>query len=123
MNAFFHYPNSWGEAFEEYLLYGRPNSADPQLFLRHRAPGGAFTAKALSCVISRAAKRASVKLPHAGDNIFRHSLATNMVNQGVSIKIISDLLDHRSIDTTAIYTMVDFSTMENIIQPLPGGIL
>lgn len=112
-----------GKAFEEYLLYGRPNSEAPQLFLRHRAPSGAFTSKALYCVISRAAKRASVKLPHASSNIFRHSLATNMVNQGVSIKIISDLLDHRSIDTTAIYTMVDFSTMKNIILPLPGGVL
>lgn len=110
-----------GCALADYVLYGRPNSNLPQVFLRHRAPGGVFTPKSLHSMISRFAKRANVQLPTGGCNIFRHSLATAMVNQGISIKIISDLLDHRSIDTTAIYTMVDFSSMKNVILPLPGG--
>ena len=72
-------------------------------------------------MVSRLAKRAGVQLPSSGRNVFRHSLATAMVNKGVPIKEIADLLDHQSIDTTAIYTMVDFSSMKNVILPLPGG--
>lgn len=114
-------PNQVGQALTDYVLYGRPNSNLPQVFLRHRAPGGIFTAKSLHNIVSRLAKRAGVQLPTGGRNVFRHSLATAMVNRGVSIKTISDFLDHRSIDTTAIYTMVDFSSMKNVILPLPGG--
>ena len=114
-------PEQLGQALADYILYGRPNSNLPQIFLRHRAPGGVFTPKSLHSMVSRLAKRADVQLPTGGCNVFRHSLATAMVNRGVSIKIISDLLDHRSIDTTAIYTMVDFSSMKKVILPLPGG--
>ena len=114
-------PDQLGQALADYILYGRPNSDLPQVFLRHRAPGGIFTPKSLHNVVSRLAKRAGVQLPSSGRNVFRHSLATAMVNKGVPIKEIADLLDHQSIDTTAIYTMVDFSSMKNVILPLPGG--
>ena len=110
-----------GDALSEYLLYGRPNSNLPNLFLRHRAPGGPFTSKALYGVVRRVTLRAGVKLPTGGQNVFRHSLATHLVNHGISLKAISDLLDHRSPDTTAIYTMVDFATMRKVILPIPGG--
>ena len=114
-------PSVLGKAMEEYVLYGRPNSDSPYLFLRHIAPGGPFTPCALSSRVSRRAKMAGIQIPRGACNIFRHSLATAMVNEGVSLKIISDLLDHRSIDTTAIYTMVDFTTLKKVILPLPGG--
>ena len=114
-------PNILGKAMEEYVLYGRPNSDSPYLFLRHKAPGGPFTPCALSSRVSRLAKMTGIQIPGGVCNVFRHSLATAMVNEGVSLKIISDLLDHRSIDTTAIYTMVDFTTLKKVILPLPGG--
>jgi len=44
-----------------------------------------------------------------------------MVNQGVSIKGIADVLGHASIDTTAIYTKVNMTNLASVALPFPGG--
>jgi integrase/recombinase XerD len=43
-----------------------------------------------------------------------------MVNAGVPIKQIADLLGHRSINTTAIYTKVDLTHQSAVALPFPG---
>jgi site-specific recombinase XerD len=53
--------------------------------------------------------------------MLRHSLATRMVNAGVPIKSVADVLGHASIDTTAIYTKVDEKTLAAVALPFPGG--
>ncbi len=53
--------------------------------------------------------------------MLRHSLATRMVNQGVGVKQIADLLGHASIDSTAIYTKVDMRSLSTVALPFPGG--
>ena len=53
--------------------------------------------------------------------MLRHSLATRMVNAGVPIKSVADVLGHASIDTTAIYTKVDVTTLATVALPFPRG--
>jgi integrase/recombinase XerD len=114
-------PAATGEAVAEYIRFGRPYAKYREVFLRHRAPEGVLTtAGGVAGIIRRLAKRAGVLLPENGQNLLRHSLATYLVNHGVSIKAISDLLGHASIDTTAIYTLVDLTTLTRVAQPFPG---
>lgn len=116
-------PERAGEALAEYIRHGRPYSPHREVFVRHRAPGGLLTtASAVAGIISRLAKRAGVVLPRNGANVLRHSLATHLVNHDVPIKAISDLLGHDSIDTTAIYTLVDMNTLSRVAQPFPGEV-
>jgi site-specific recombinase XerD len=58
-------------------------------------------------------------------HIFRHSLATRMIRSGASLPEISEVLRHRSQDTTAIYAKVDFDTLRAVARPWPraGGAL
>ncbi len=44
-----------------------------------------------------------------------------MVNQGVAIKKVADVLGHASIDTTAIYTKVDTKSLAGVALPFPGS--
>ncbi|MFO7697477.1 MAG: tyrosine-type recombinase/integrase, partial [Anaerolineae bacterium] len=116
-------PERAGEALAEYIRHGRPYSPHREVFVRHRAPGGLITtAGSVAGIIRRLAKRAGVVLPMHGSNVLRHSLATYLVNHDVPIKAISDLLGHDSIDTTAIYTLVDMSTLSSVAQPFPGKV-
>ena len=44
-----------------------------------------------------------------------------MLAGGATIKEIADVLDHRSIDTTAIYAKIDLKTLQDVGLPWPGG--
>jgi site-specific recombinase XerD len=51
----------------------------------------------------------------------RHTVATNIVNQGASFKDIADLLGHRWLWTTFIYAKLDMKALAQVALPWPGG--
>jgi integrase/recombinase XerD len=44
-----------------------------------------------------------------------------MVQKGVTIKEVADLLRHRSLDTTVIYTKVNLPMLHEVALPWPKG--
>ena len=71
-------------------------------------------------IVGRHFLRARIPAPSQGAHMLRHS-PTRMVNQGVEVKQIADLLGHASIDSTAIYTKVDMRHLSPVALPFPGG--
>ena len=111
-----------GAALADYMLHARPPLDVPYVFVRHRAPQGPLKASSsVGGIVRRHLKRAGIRAPSRGSNLLRHSLATRMVNAGVPIKEIADVLGHASIDTTAIYTKVDTTKLADVALPFPGG--
>lgn len=64
--------------------------------------------------------KAGIDLSSKGTKVIRHAFATRLVNQNTPIKTISDLLGHRYIDTTFIYTKVDVTTLRQLVRNWPG---
>lgn len=115
-------PTDVGEAIVRYLQRGRPHSLCRRLFLRQAAPKTGFTnSGAIATLVRRALLRAGINSPRKGSHLFRHSLATRMVNEGSSLPEIAELPRHRSIDTTTLYAKVDVRTLGSIALPWPGG--
>jgi len=115
-------PQDVGEAISNYVRYGRPRLKYPHVFLRHRAPLGPMTSsQQAGNIVRKHLRRAGICAPSYGAHLLRHSLATRMVNQGVPIKEIADVLGHASIDTTAIYTKVNMTNLTSVALPFPGG--
>ncbi len=113
-------PVDVGEAIVAYLKKGRPATPERRVFVRHCHPlGTAVTGSAVGAVIRRSFKRAGLQLPSYGSHILRHTVATHMIQQGVSIKEIADILRHKSIDTTVIYTKVDIPMLSEVALPWP----
>jgi integrase/recombinase XerD len=110
-----------GAALADYILHGRPVLAVPQVFLRHGPRPAPLTTNAVIWIVRRNLQRAGIRVSRGGAHMLRHSLATRMVNAGVSIKSVADMLGHASIDTTAIYTKVDERTLAAVALPFPGG--
>lgn len=112
-----------GAALADYVLHGRPTVAVPQVFLRHGPrPGPMNNANTVIWIVRRHLQRAGIQHPGGGAHMLRHSLATRLVNKGVPIKSVADVLGHVSIDTTAIYTKVDTTTLAAVALPFPGGV-
>lgn len=115
-------PGDVGTAIAEYVIHGRPRQSVSHVFLRHRAPQGPITSThGIGEIVRKHLLRAGIQAPSYGAHVLRHSLATKMVNQGVPIKEIADVLGHVSIDTTAIYTKVDTGSLAAVALPFPGG--
>jgi site-specific recombinase XerD len=116
-------PQEVGEALARYLAEGRPATPSPYVFVRHTAPlVGPLSPNGLARIITRHLQRLQIAAPRGGAHLLRHSLATRLVNTGVPIKAIADLLGHLSIDTTAIYTKVDHTRLAVVALPFPGGV-
>jgi integrase len=71
--------------------------------------------------VQRAVARAGVGagLTHAMHcHTFRHSFATHLVERGVDIRSVQQLLGHQSLETTMIYTHVARQGVASVTSPL-----
>jgi integrase len=108
-----------GDAFVQYLREGRPNSSARQLFLSSDPPFQPLAANSVYNVVSRAFRLSAIASPHRGSHAIRHAWATRALAQGQRLKTIADLFGHRSIESTRIYTKVDYTQLRSVGLPWP----
>ena len=112
-----------GESLLEYLKNARPPSSDPHVFLTSRAPYHALLdSNALSAIVERRLRKADIEVSSKGAHAFRHGFATRMLQQGHSLKAVADVLGHRHLGTTFIYTKVDFNCLSQVALPWPKAV-
>ena len=74
----------------------------PRMYLFEGKDGGAFSQRGAQWVISQAVKKAGI-LKEVTLHTLRHTYATHLLEQGVNIVTIKELLGHAHINTTMIY--------------------
>ena len=114
-------PVTTGQAIVEYVRDARPSSASRALFVRHYAP---FDVPVTVELIRAAIRRAFIRCGlgrYNGTHILRRTTATRMRCAGAQLKEIADVLRHRSMDTTTIYSKVDLPRLATVAAPWPGG--
>jgi integrase len=113
-------PTETGQAIAAYLNTERPTTANRAVFVRHVAPydcpiGPGVVRKAVIAAFRRCG------WPHSHVHILRHSAASRLLSAGTPLKEIADILRHRNLDTTAIYTKVDMNRLAAVALPWPGS--
>ena len=109
-----------GDAILTYLQLRGTRPSVNVLFLSTHAPmDRPLSSVAVSTIVARAIKRAGVVAPSKGAHLLRHSAATEMLRQGLTLEDIGTVLRHRSVDTTAHYAKVDLTLLREITQPWP----
>ena len=114
-------PRVVGQALVDYLRGERPATDERRVFVQHLGArrGTPISSTAVSGVVARALRRAAVDAPLAGAYVFRHTVASRMVQQGASLKEVADVLGHRSLDTTTIYAKLDLPRLREVALPWP----
>jgi site-specific recombinase XerD len=114
-------PKATGQAIAEYLRGGRPTTISRALFMRHRPPlHRSVTAGSVRNAIRYAAQRSGLADRIDGSHVLRHTIAQRLVHSGASLKQIADLLRHRCLDTTTIYTKIDLRNLARVALPWLG---
>ena len=119
-------PQDVGAALARYLRLDRDVRPTQRVFLRTNAPRVPLSGPAsIGHIVRRTMAQAAVERPkQIAAHLFRHSLASRMLQQGASLSDISEVLRHRSPGTTEIYAKIDMRSLNEVVRPWPtkGGL-
>jgi site-specific recombinase XerD len=108
------------ELLRNYVSNFRPASSLPSLFLRLRAPAQALTSTSVRSIYRRRARQSGLPLDKTSSYSLRHGFAMRLLERGVGIKIIGDLLGHRTVQSTQVYLRLQTECLREVGLPLPG---
>ena len=92
-------------------------SFQPKTYLFEGQQGGRYSERSLTSVFQQALQRTNIRKP-ATLHWLRHSYATHLLENGTDVRIIQELLGHKSTKTTMIYTHVSQATIHKIKSPI-----
>jgi site-specific recombinase XerD len=105
-------PQSILEQLRTYYLQYKPKK-----YLFEGMYGEQYSIRSVQQVFKNAMKKAKIN-KKVGIHGLRHSFATHLLEAGTDIRFIQELLGHKDIKTTLIYTQVSNQTLKSIKSPL-----
>lgn len=109
-----------GWAIADYLKNGRQKINNEYLFLTNTVPYRPFGVKSsgLNAILAKRVRYAGITIPREcskGVHALRHTLASIMLSQDVSLPVISSVLGHSTMNATAIYLHADLLRLKDCI--------
>lgn len=110
---------SVAEALSAYLQHERPEVDSDAVFLRARRPYLPLSPSAITEVVRslflQRGFRSGPRSPHA----LRHAFATRLLGAGQPLRVIADLLGHRSLASVSVYAKLDHPRLLEVARQWP----
>lgn len=107
------------DAIAEYVQRERPTVETSTVFLSTSESCSALSPSGLSSVIRRSLERLGSSCRPRGPHALRHAFATRLVQGGQPLKVIADLLGHRSLAAVSVYAKVDHPRLLEVASEWP----
>ncbi len=118
-------PREVGAALARYLRVDRGSRPTKRIFFRTYAPRVPLAGPAsIGHIVRRTLAQAHVERPkRIAAHLFRHTLASRMLQQGANLREIAEVLRHRAPSTTEVYAKIDMRSLHEVVRPWPtrGG--
>jgi len=108
------YPHASREFRWQYVFPSKKRSVDPRTGAERRHH---VLESGLQKAVKVAVDRADI-MKRIGCHTFRHSFATHMLEDGVNIRVVQELMGHADVKTTEIYTHVMEKDIAATLSPL-----
>lgn len=89
---------------------------DPKKYLFTGISGGRYSARSIQQIFNRVVKVAGIK-KRVTVHSLRHSFASHLLDSGTDIRFIQELLGHKHLSTTQIYTHINPVSVKKIKSP------
>lgn len=89
----------------------------PKQYLFEGQNGGKYSSSSVQNLMRKHRKLANIK-KKATPHTLRHSFATHLLDNGTDIRFIQELLGHKHISTTQIYTHVSTRDLKDVKSPI-----
>jgi len=108
------YPSAAREFIWQFVFPAKNMSEDPRtgILRRHHV-----LESGLQKAVKKATKQSGIN-KRISCHTFRHSFATHLLENGVNIRVVQELLGHQDVKTTEIYTHVMERDLDKINSPL-----
>ena len=103
------------------MKYGRPISDLRQVFLTASTPYRPVTRLIINAAVSKTIKASGVDIKGRkfGPHAMRHTLASQLLNNGTSLPVISETLGHSDTQTTMNYLRIDINNLMQCSLEIP----
>lgn len=98
---------------------GHNTSKYPELFLRAHCPYGPLKSTAVGERFALRAQECGLGKRKYSAYSLRHAFAMRMLERGVGVKAIGDVLGHRSLESTCVYLRLDIHLLRQVALEVP----
>lgn len=110
------------QVLREYDQRRDPAPLDAPLFASAQPPFGAISPCAVSVRFKVHARRSGLPIADASAYALRHSFAMRLLGAGVGMKLIGDLLGHRSLASTGTYLRIQTDMLRDAALDMPAQV-
>lgn len=107
-------------ALVKHLKRTSPPAPYRRIFLRMRAPIGELKPTAITEAFQSLVRKSGLSIPFQGPHCLRHSFAVHLLRNGTPLKIIGDILGHRTAESTSMYLRLASGDLREVPLQVPS---